>query len=325
MKAIVTGGAGFIGSHIVDALLAQGYEVLALDDISTGREENLKAAQENYRGAFRLAKVDIRVEEAATLIKDYKPDVVFHMAAQMNVRRSVAEPVFDASVNVVGMVNILEAAHLAGVPKFVSASTGGAIYGEQEYFPADEDHPFHAECQYGVAKRCDELYLEYYSRAYKMSCTALRFANVFGPRQNPKGEAGVVAIFADKLIAGQPLRIHGDGGQTRDFIYVGDVVQANLLAASSVRPGVFDIYNVGTGKETSINALAEGCVNAWIKMHPELKKSDISIEHGPGLPGEQRRSVIDTKRINAAFGWNPTVGLEDGLGITIKSFKDAVV
>ena len=324
MKAIVTGGAGFIGSHIVDGLLSNGYEVMALDDISTGREENLRDAQQHYRNAFKLSKVDIRLEEASTIIKTFKPDVIFHMAAQMNVRRSVAEPVFDASINVVGFVNVLESARLAGVPKVVMASTGGAIYGEQEYFPADEEHPIHAECQYGVAKRCGELYLDYYSRAYKMSCTALRFANVFGPRQNPKGEAGVVAIFADRLIAGDTLRINGDGGQTRDFVYVADVVRANLMAAGSVKPGVFDIYNVGTGKETSINTLAEGCIAAWVKIHTGLNASSIVVEHGQGLPGEQRRSVIDTTRINKAFGWTPTVGLEDGLGITIKSFKDAV-
>ena len=203
-RALVTGGAGFIGSHIVDALLDHGAEVLVVDNLSTGSEKNIASARERYAGRFELRVLDIRSDQAASAITDFKPETIFHLAAQISVRRSVAEPVYDSTVNVAGTVNMLESARIAGTKTFVFASTGGAIYGEQEQFPADERHRTEPECPYGVGKRSAELFMEYFSRSSGIGATALRFANVYGPRQNSKGEAGVVAIFSERLIAGKP-------------------------------------------------------------------------------------------------------------------------
>jgi UDP-glucose 4-epimerase len=323
MKIVVTGGAGFIGSHLVDALLVRGDEVFVFDNFSTGREDNLKQAIEKHGQKLTVFRKDVCDESVQEDLFNIKPDVIFHEAAQMNVRFSVENPTFDAEKNVVGTVNMLEGARKAGCKRFLFASTGGAIYGEQETFPADENHPSHAECPYGVGKRAAELYLEYYARAGEMCCTALRYANVYGPRQNPKGEAGVVAIFIERILKGEKSRINGDGLQTRDFVYVGDVVNANLLASEVQEPGKFNIYNVGCATEISVLDIAAG-----LKKISELEEfnskiiSDVVFEHGPELPGEQRRSVVDFAKIKKSFSWSPKTNLKEGLLETVRSFAE---
>jgi len=320
-KTIVTGGAGFIGSHLVDALLAQGDEVLVIDDFSTGLERNLDSAKSAGGSRLKVEKVDIADPKVVAVIAQFQPDRVFHFAAQMNVRRSVSEPSFDARSNVVGTVNILEGAKQAGAKQVVFSSTGGAIYGEQETFPAAEDHPFHPESAYGVSKAASELYLEYYSRLFKLNAVSLRFANVYGPRQNPKGEAGVVAIFCKQLLQGEPLSVNGDGKQTRDFVYVDDVIKANLAISS--RPdsakfvGKFEVFNVGTGIESSVLDIAEN-LKAAAKESGKVK--DVAIKNGPALPGEQRRSVICPAKLGKEVAWKPAVDLRAGLKATLNSF-----
>lgn len=325
MKAVVTGGAGFIGSHLVDALFADpaggaSVEVLVLDDLSTGRKENLNSAEKVAGVRLRHLKCDIVSPEASQAIQEFRPDVVFHLAAQMNVRASMSDPVFDARSNVLGTVNLLEASRLAGVSAFLLASTGGAIYGEQDEFPAPENHAVRAESAYGVSKRCSEVYLEYFSRVYNLTAVSLRFANVYGPRQNPKGEAGVVAIFSKRLLAGESMRVNGDGLQTRDYVFVGDVVQASVLASKLRKPGTFSVFNVGLGRESSVLDLVEG-------MRRVVKSGALSralpepvVEFGPSLPGEQRRSCIDSAKLSRELGWKPQVNLEEGLKRTLQSF-----
>ncbi|HQH28206.1 MAG TPA: GDP-mannose 4,6-dehydratase, partial [Oligoflexia bacterium] len=251
---------------------------------------------------------------------DFKPEVVFHLAAQMNVRRSVEAPVFDTHENVVGTVNMVEAARCAG-SRFVFSSTGGAIYGEQDLFPADETHAIRPKCPYGVSKRAAELYLEYYGREYAMVCTALRFGNVYGPRQNPFGEAGVVAIFAKKALRGEILRINGDGKQTRDFVHVQDVVRACMAAAVERQDAGFDVFNVGTGRECSVNDIVAGFRAVWPQVAAEGAVQSFAVEHGPALAGEQMRSVIDAAKLSKRFGWQARVRLEEGLLQTILSFR----
>jgi len=238
MKVLVTGGAGFIGSHVCDMFLSKGHDVLVVDDLSSGRLENLDPR-------VRFFKHDIRSPEAATLIRDEKPEAIAHLAAQMDVRRSVADPRFDADVNIGGFLNLLEAATKAGTKRVIFSSTGGAIYGEQDTFPATESHPNRPCSPYGVSKASGELYLNYYRQEHKLSYAALRYANVYGPRQNPHGEAGVVAIFCDRLLKGQTCTIYGDGGQTRDFVYVGDV------APSMICPSFRQRYSSGSAPAAS--------------------------------------------------------------------------
>jgi UDP-glucose 4-epimerase len=320
-RAVVTGGAGFIGSHVADALLGSGAEVLVIDDLSTGRKENLDYARSKWGDKLLLLELSICDERAALAVCKFNPDVVIHLAAQMNVRKSVEAPVFDTQVNVVGTVNMVEAARAAGAKKFVFSSTGGAIYGEQDYFPADEGHPIRPKCPYGVSKRAAELYMDYYAREYKLSCVALRFANVYGPRQNPFGEAGVVAIFANRAYAGQVLRVNGDGNQTRDYVYVVDVVNAVVSAARlQFAPG-FDVFNVGTGIECSVNQLVAGFRAAWADIASTAAPAAIRVEHGPAMPGEQLRSVIDAGKITRDLGWNVQTTLERGLVKTIPTFR----
>lgn len=320
MKVLVTGGAGFIGSNIVDAFLAAGAEVLALDDLSTGKENNLTQASKSFGAKLKFERFDIRSPNLADVVAGFKPDLISHHAAQINVRTSVEKPVLDADINVVGTVNVCEAARLAGVPRIIFASTGGAIYGEQEVFPAPETHPARAESAYGVGKRGAELYLHYFAKTYKFSTVALRYGNVYGPRQNPKGEAGVVAIFTERFCAGKSLRVNGDGLQTRDFVYVGDVVAANMAATRVNKPGELTIYNVGRATETSVMDIVASLQR--IVKSPAMAKyklGELVIEHGPGLPGEQRRSVIDFSKIKSELGWTPKVDLDTGLQLTVES------
>lgn len=303
MKILVTGGAGFIGSHIVDAYIREGHAVVVVDDFSSGREENL-----NPNAV--VVRADIRDRSIEQIFIDHAVDVVNHHAAQMDVRRSVADPSFDASVNVLGVLNLLESARNHGVKQFIFASTGGAIYGEQDYFPADEDHPTRPLSPYGITKLCTEKYLFFYRETYGLDSVILRYANVYGPRQNPHGEAGVVAIFADKMLKGEQPIINGDGTQTRDYTYVGDVVRANVMALQAKGSS---IMNVGTGVETDVNVLFR---NLATILNPSIPE-----KHGPGKPGEQKRSVISFDKIHRAWGWTPSVTLEEGLRMTADYFR----
>ncbi|HEV8579379.1 MAG TPA: NAD-dependent epimerase/dehydratase family protein [Thermoanaerobaculia bacterium] len=300
----VTGGAGFIGSHVAEAFLAQGRRVLILDDLSGGRRENVPQGAE-------LHVLDIRSPEAAGLVRESGIEILVHHAAQMDVRCSVENPVFDAEVNILGALNLAEAARLGGVRQIVFASTGGAIYGEQEAFPASEDHPARPVSPYGVSKLAYERYLFYYHVAYGLDATCLRYANVYGERQNPHGEAGVVAIFLDRLLAGRSATINGSGLQTRDYIHVSDVVRANLATAG--RPG-FHVFNVGTGVETSV-----------VELYRELARavgSDLEAQHGAGKPGEQQRSCVDAGRIRRELGLPEPLPLREGLARTAAWFRE---
>jgi UDP-glucose 4-epimerase len=298
----VTGGAGFIGSHVADALLARGHRVLIVDDLSSGRKENLPSGAEFHQ-------LDIRSPEAAALMRHAGVEVLLHHAAQMDVRRSVADPVNDASINVVGTLNLLEAGRGASLKQVVFASTGGAMYGEQTAFPAGEDHPARPLSPYGVAKLAVERYLYFYHREYGLDAIALRYANVYGPRQNPHGEAGVVAIFLDRLLAGRNAVINGDGLQTRDYVYVSDVVAANVAALG--RPG-FGVFNVGTARETSVVELYDLLASTVGVANPPT--------HGPAKPGEQRRSSISSALLEREFGVRVGTALEDGLKRTAAWF-----
>jgi UDP-glucose 4-epimerase len=298
LKILVTGGAGFIGSHLVDALVAAGHDVIVLDDLSSGSIKNLPKK-------VRFIKLDIRSNNE-------RFDAVYHFAAQMNVRKSVDDPRFDASVNILGGLNLLEAAIRNNNPKFIFSSTGGAIYGEQDYFPADESHPTRPLSPYGIAKLAFEKYLFYYNQVYGLPYISLRFANVFGPRQNPHGEAGVVAIFVSKMLAGETPTINGDGKQTRDYIYVGDIVAAALKALEYRET---DTFNLGTSIESDVNTL-------FMKLR-ELTGTDCPEQHGPAKAGEQLRSVLDIKLAKEKLGWEPKVNLADGLRMTVNYFKNS--
>jgi UDP-glucose 4-epimerase len=296
VRALVTGGAGFIGSHLVDALVERGDDVWVLDNLASGRRENVNEGS-------RLVEADVRDAGAvAGAFAEAKPETCFHLAAQADVRVSIAEPAFDAEVNVIGTANVLQAAR-ANEAKVVFSSTGGAIYGECEG-PADEDSPRLPLAPYGTSKLAGEEYLGTWSRLYDAAHVALRFGNVYGPRQDPHGEAGVVAIFFGRIANGQELHIFGDGRQTRDYVFVADVVAATLAAASG-REGV---YNVGTGTETSVLELAEGCKRA--------SGVDAEIVFDPPRLGELSRSVLDPSRAEAALGWRPATSLDAGLEAT---------
>jgi UDP-glucose 4-epimerase len=300
---LVTGGAGFIGSHLVDAYVDRGHRVVVIDDLSTGREENVNPKAEFHR----LGLLDERLSD---VFADAKPTVVNHHAAQASVRRSVEDPTFDAQVNVIGSLRLLELARANGTRKVLFASTGGAIYGEQDYFPADEKHPQRPVSPYGAAKAAVEIYLGYYAAQYGLAYTALRYANVYGPRQDPHGEAGVVAIFSQQLIAGERPTINGDGLQTRDFVFVEDVVAANVAATGSEFTGA---VNIGTGVETSVLALL-GLIKA-------VSGASVEPQFGPAKPGEQQRSVLVAETAAVKLGWRPRVGLVEGLGKTVDFFR----
>ncbi len=303
MKILITGGAGFIGSNIADAYLAAGHEVFVVDDLSSGFIENLSPKAKFF-------EMDIRDPKIEKIFEENKFDVVNHLAAQMDVRRSVADPVFDATVNVVGTLNLLENSLKHGVKKVIFSSTGGAIYGEQDYFPADEKHPTRPLSPYGIAKLAVEKYLFYYNAVHGLNYVVLRYANVYGPRQNPHGEAGVVAIFTSKLLKGEEPVINGEGKQTRDYTFVGDVVRANVKALDYDKS---DIFNVGTGKETDVNVL--------FRMLRDAVGSSAEEKHGPAKAGEQMRSVIDYSKAKEVLGWEPAVGLEEGIDMTVKFFR----
>jgi UDP-glucose 4-epimerase len=304
LKIVVTGGAGFIASHIVDAYVAEGHEVHIIDDFSTGRQANVN------RNA-RIHRLDIAEPRAAGLIRELKPDVLSHQSAQMDVRRSVDDPLFDARINILGFLNLLEAGKDAQVKKVIFASSGGAVYGDKEPIPATEDHATEPLSPYGVSKKTGELYLAYYHAAFGLPYIALRYANVYGPRQSSHGEAGVVAIFVGRFLAGQSPVINGDGRQTRDYVFVADVVRANVAALESDYVGAL---NVGTGTETDVVTLC--------KLLRDGLKTAIEPVHGSAKVGEQRRSAVATSLAKRVFGWEPRVTLETGLAETIAYYRE---
>lgn len=303
IKVLVTGGAGFIGSHIVDRYIQEGYQVVVADNLSTGRRRNV------HRGA-RFYRADIRGRWLERVFRRERPAVVSHHAAQMNVRRSVQDPVFDAETNILGTLNVLQLAVRYGVRKVIFASSGGAVYGEPERLPVAESHPTRPSSPYGISKAVGDEYLRYFKDASGLEFVSLRYANVYGPRQDPDGEAGVVAIFAKKMLLGDQPLINGNGRQTRDYVYVDDVVEANVAALSK---GARGIYNVGTGKETSVSEL--------FQLLADLINPSIRPAHGPAKKGEQLRISLDSSRLHTELEWEPRVALKDGLARTVEYFR----
>jgi UDP-glucose 4-epimerase len=303
MRILVTGGAGFIGSHIAEAYLGAGHDVFIVDDLSSGKTENVP------EGA-RLEVADIRSAEAAAFVREVRPDVVNHHAAQMNVRRSVDDPAFDADVNLRGLLNIVEAARHAGTTRVIFASSGGTVYGDPDHVPPAEDEPIAPLCPYGASKASGEIYLGYYARVHGLHAVVLRYGNVYGPRQDPHGEAGVVSIFAQRLLAGEVCSIYGDGLQTRDYVFVEDVARANLAALETGSTGAF---NVSTGTETDVACLFS-LIRDQVGSGPDAVHVDAKL-------GEVRRSVLDCGRARRELGWEPAVSLSGGLGATVEWFR----
>ena len=306
MRVLVTGGAGFIGSHIVDRLVAAGHAVDIVDNLSTGRAGLVHPAA-------TLHRCDVRSARLAEVFAAARPQAVVHVAAQAEVRRSVTDPLLDASINVLGSIAVLEAGRRAGVTRVVYTSTGGAAYGDTDVLPTPEDHPARAASPYGVSKVTAERYLECWRGLTGVSTLALRLANVYGPRQNPAGEAGVVAIFAYRLLRGEPCVVNGDGEQTRDYVYVEDVADAVARAVS--RPEATGVANIGTGVETAVNEVYRRLARA--------AGVDPAAVHGPAKPGEQRRSALDPARVKTLLGWTPSTALDDGMARTLEYFRKA--
>jgi len=303
MRTLVTGGAGFIGSHIADLFVAEGHEVCVIDDLSSGKLDNLNPA-------VRFEQCDVREPKAADVLRSFKPEVLIHHAAQMSVTHSVADPRFDADVNVLGFINLLEAGRESGISKVIFASSGGTVYGESEQIPFHESVPTHPVCPYGISKLAGEHYLFYYRRLYGIPYVALRYANVYGPRQDPHGEAGVVAIFSQRLLRGEDCTIFGDGKQTRDYVFVADVARANLIAAGTDFVGP---VNIGTGDESDVNTLYE-----VIKGHAGGSGKAV---HGDPRDGELQRSALDNSLAGDVLGWRPEVSLSEGLAQTVDFFR----
>jgi UDP-glucose 4-epimerase len=318
VRSLVTGGAGFIGSHLVDALLARGVSVLAIDNLSTGSEENLARALD---GGAALTVADVADAGAMErLVGEFAPDAVFHLAAQADVRRAVREPAFDAAVNVVGTIALLEALRGVGGGRFVFASTGGAIYGEGDgrQLPLAEDATCLPDSPYGQSKLAAEGYVDYYRRVYGLPALSLRLGNVYGPRQDPFGEAGVVAIFCGRITEGSPPIVYGNGRQTRDYVYVGDVVEAMLAAESLLARDGNDVdgpYNVGTGRETTVLELVDSLAQIAGDTQPEPRMA-------PPREGEIQRISLDSRRAAAELGWEPRMDMSEGLERVLASVRD---
>lgn len=303
MRILVTGGAGFIGSHIAEAYVAAGHEVFVLDDLSSGKRENVPEAA-------TLEVADLRAPEAASFVRSVKPDVVNHHAAQMNVRRSVEDPSFDADVNIRGLLNVVEPARAVGTKRLIFASSGGTVYGDPVNVPPTEDEPPAPLCPYGVSKLAGEVYLGYYARTHGMHSVVLRYGNVYGPRQDPHGEAGVISIFAQRLLAEAQCNIFGDGLQTRDYVFVEDVARANVRALETAQTGPF---NIATGLETDVVALFE-------LVHKLVGRGPKAV-HLDAIAGEVRRSVLSCERARTQLDWEPSVSLESGLAKTVEWFR----
>lgn len=304
MNILVTGGAGFIGSHIVNTYIEAGHCVTVIDNLSSGKLEYLNSKAKFF-------EMDVLDPQVSEVLKNENINAINHHAAQVSVSNSLADPIFDANSNIIGTLQLLQSAVSLGVVKFIFASSGGAIYGEQINFPAGDDHPCQPLNPYGISKLAAENYLSFFNKHFGLSTTTLRYSNVFGPHQNPHGEAGVVATFCERLVRDQSPVIYGDGKQTRDFISVSDIAQANLIALDSTCTGTF---NVATGKETSINSLTETLLRVSGKK--------VSAEYGPARQGEQKRSVIGYKMFHESFGWQPEVSLEQGLIETYSFFQN---
>ena len=308
MRVLVTGGAGFIGSNLTDRLLEEGHEVTVVDDLSTGKLHNLQQARRNPDLPLSFQRVDITSNALDRVVAKAEPEVVLHLAAQIDVRRSVEDPVHDAMVNVVGTVNLLEASRRHGVRKIVMTSSGGCIYGEPAAsdLPIPETHPGHPHSPYGASKRGVEEYLYAYEALYDLRWTSLALANVFGRRQDPLGEAGVVSIFGGRMLAGEPITIFGDGEQTRDFVFVDDVVHAFVLAMDR---GDGERFNIGTGEQTSVNELFQTLA--------DLTGYDQPAQYGPQRQGELQHISLDTRLAAAELGWKPWTTLTEGLSETV--------
>ena len=304
-KILVTGGAGFIGSNVADRFIDDGHKVVIIDDLSTGVEANLPQKAKFY-------KLDIRSAVIDKIFEREKPDFLCHHAAQIDVRKSAHDPIFDAEENIIGSLNLFNSCVKHKVKKIIFASTGGAIYGEQSYFPADESHPAYPLSPYGVAKLTMEKYLHFYKETYGIEFVSLRYANVYGPRQNPFGEAGVVAIFTERLLGNKEAIINGDGKQTRDFVFVEDAVESNILALKYPKS---DIFNIGTSIETDIN-----CIFRILKEETASKQKEI---HGPAKSGEQPRSVLECSKAKRLLKWKPKYDLEEGIAKTVEYYKVA--
>jgi len=320
MRVLVTGGAGFIGSHLIDALLAAGHEAAALDDLSSGSPDNLPAG-------VKLFQVDVR--DAAAVLKavtEYKPDAIAHQAAQMSVSRSVREPRFDAEVNVIGLINTLDAAVATGAQRFVFASSGGVMYGDV-HTPAPEETPADPISPYGIAKMVGERYLKFYAREHGLACTALRYANVYGPRQNPHGEAGVVAIFCTKMLQGQAGTVNGDGRYVRDYVYVTDVADANLRALTAAGPSQFSVFNVGTAIPTDVNQLCAALEMACSEALTRHGRNSAvpPANHGPARAGDLRSSLVAYDSIQKHLGWSPRKPLDNGIADTVDWFAQKLL
>jgi UDP-glucose 4-epimerase len=314
MRALVTGGAGFIGSHLVDTLLDRGDEVTVVDDLSTGRRENLTGALS--RGAA-LHEADIRdARRTHSVVAGARPDIVFHLAAQIDVRKSIEDPAWDAGINVVGTINLLEAARDAGVKRVVNTSTGGAIYGEADVVPTPETVAPRPMAAYGQSKFCAEAYCGWAERLYGLSSVTLRYGNVYGPRQDPHGEAGVVAIFCGVLLEGGRPKVFGDGRQTRDYVYVGDIVTANLAAAA--HPEAHGAYNVGTGREASVLEVISA-----LRAAAGLREGEFEPEFAPARAGEVQRSWLDVTRARAELGFSADTDLVSGMKPTLDWARQA--
>jgi len=311
MRTLVTGAAGFIGSTLVDRLLADGHDVLGLDDLSHGRLGNLDAARGQDR--FTFAQTDIVDADLNRVLADARPELVFHLAAQIDVRRSVEQPEFDAMVNTVGTVRLAEAARRCGVRKFVNTSSGGAVYGVPQRYPTAEDEPTDPASPYAAGKIAAEYYLASFGNLYGLDSTHIAPSNVYGPRQDPHGEAGVVAVFAKAMLAGSPTKVFGDGGNTRDYVYVEDVVDAFVRAAGPAGAGMR--FNIGTGVETSdreLHSAVAAVVGAADDPH-----------FAPARLGDLRRSCLDASRARAVLGWSPRISLDEGLRRTVEYFRTA--